>query len=239
MDTAAKPPLASKISALVDTGAAGYRSPDEAKHVLAELRHEYPEFAKFVEQRFARLPETHQDFLVTLLEAATAQDFAVALQRWSRQSEVPLRVRQQAFLAHEHLSSPVDTQYGEALAQANRLRQQLSAPDASVCTAAGELTTVWRDALDTLPFSLALDVARALTASHPEVAIAILQARQSTTDTQETMALADCIATIPVEQSATLLHHMFTETADKGLQKAIKKSLHRLKAQGVDRKSVV
>jgi uncharacterized protein (DUF2236 family) len=58
MDTATKPPLASRIGALAETGIDFKSMPDEARTTLHSLRQEYPELRKFLEHRFARLYRT-------------------------------------------------------------------------------------------------------------------------------------------------------------------------------------
>jgi hypothetical protein len=84
-----------------------------------------------------------------------------------------------------------------------------------------------------LPLCLALDVARALTPDQPHHAIAVLQTLRPMADYQDRLAIADGLAGIVLSESAAVLQDMLGEASNKAVQKAIKKALHRLKAQGV------
>src|SRR5712692_6933078 len=111
MDTATKTSLASRIGALAETGTDFRSAPDEARTTLHSLRQEYPELRKFLEHRFTRLPEAHQQAVLTLFEAAPASDMAPLLQQWSRSAALPLRTRAQALTVQEHYTAPVDAAY--------------------------------------------------------------------------------------------------------------------------------
>ena len=77
MDTATKPSLASRIGALAETGTDFRSAPDEARTTLHSLRQEYPELRKFLEHRFASLPEAQRQAVELLyLEQLSVADAA-------------------------------------------------------------------------------------------------------------------------------------------------------------------
>jgi len=233
MDTATKPSLASRIGALAETGIDFMSAPDEARATLHSLRQEYPELRKFLEQRFARLPEAQQQAVLALCEATSAPEIAPLLPQWSRNTALPLRTRAQALTVQERYNAPVDVTYKDGLAHAVRLLHQLSTPDPSPLAEDGTLLPPWPEELGHLPLSLALDVARELAGEYPETALAVLRAVRPAAGGSEALAWVDVLANIPLADSAILLQELFAESTDKGLHKAIKKALHRLKVQGV------
>jgi hypothetical protein len=233
MDTATKPSLVSRIGALAETGTDFRSAPDEARTTLHSLRQEYPEFRKLLEHRFARLPEAHQQAILALFEVAPAPDMAPLLQQWSRSAALPLRTRTQALIVQERYQAPVDATYRDALSRAVQLLDQLGTLEPSPLAADGTLLSPWPEDLGQLPPSLALDVARELAGAHPDRALAVLRTVRPAAGGNDALAWVDVLANIPLADSATLLQEMLVETTDKGLHKAIRKALHRLKVQGV------
>jgi hypothetical protein len=76
-------------------------------------------------------------------------------------------------------------------------------------------------------------VARALGVEHADLALAVLRAVRPAAGGREALTFVEALGDIPLTGSALLLQEILVETTDKGLQKAIKKTLHRLKVQGV------
>jgi len=233
MDTATKPSLASRIGALAETGTDFRSAPDEARTTLHSLRQEYPELRKFLEHRFARLPEAHQQAVLALFEAAPAPDMAPFLQQWSRSAALPLRTRARALTVQEHDHAPGDPTYRDALSHAVWLLDQLGTAEPSPLAEDGTLPPPWPEELGYLPLSLALDVAHELAGEHPDRALAVLRTVRPAASGSEALAWADVLANIPLADSAVLLQEMLAEGTDKGLHKALRKALHRLKVQGV------
>jgi len=233
MDTATKPSLASRIGALVETGIDFRSAPDEARTTLHSLRQEYPEFRKFMEHRFARLHETQQQVMLALLETAPASDLAPVLQQWGRSAALSLHTRARALAVQEHLSIPIDATYRDGLMQAAWLLDQLRTADVSPLDDNDLLLSPWSEELSQLPLDLELDVARALGVEHADLALAVLRAVRPAAGGRDALTFVEALGDIPLTGSALLLQEILVETTDKGLQKAIKKTLHRLKVQGV------
>jgi hypothetical protein len=233
MDTATKPPLASRIGALAEAGIDFSSAPDEARTTLHSLRQEYPELRKFLEHRFARLSEAQQQAVLALLEAAPAPDLAPLLQQWSRSAALPLHTRARAIEVQEHAHGPVDTAYRTGLVQAAHLLHQLCTAEPSPLDENDALTSPWSEALAQLPLDLRLDVARELGVEHADLTLAVLRAIRPAVSGRDALVFVETLADIPLTGSALLLQELLGETTDKGLQKAIKKALHRLKVQGV------
>jgi len=232
MDTVTKLPLASRIGALAETGIDFRSMPDEARTTLHSLRQEYPELRKFLEHRFARLPEAQQQVVLALLEAP-APDLAPLLQQWSRNGALPLHTRAQAITVQEHGHGPVDPAYRDGLLQAARLLHQLRATEPSPLDENDALSSPWSEELAQLPLGLQLDVARELGVQHADLALAVLRAVRPAASGCEALTYVEALADIPLTGNALLLQEILLETTDRGLQKAIKKALHRLKVQGV------
>lgn len=233
MDTATKLPLAARISALVETGIDFSSAPDEARDTLHSLRQEYPELRKFLEHRFARLSAAQQQVILALLEAAPGPDLAPLLQQWSRSAALPLPTRARAMAVQEHGNGPVDTAYRDELGQATRLLHQLRTAEPSPLDENDALASPWSEELAQLPLDLRLDVASELGVEHADLTLAVLRAIRPAVSGRDTGLLIESLADIPLTGSALLLQELLGETTDKGLQKAIKKALHRLKVQGV------
>jgi hypothetical protein len=233
MDIATKSPLASRIGALAETGIDFSSAPDEARSTLHSLRQEYPELRKFLEHRFARLSEVQQQMVLALLEAAPAPDLVPLLQQWSRSAALPLHTRARAIEVQEHAHGPVDPACRDGLGQAARLLDQLRTAEPSPLDENDALASPWAEELAQLPLDLQLDVARELGVEHADLTLAVLQAIRPAASGRDALILVEALADIPLTGSALLLQELLGETADKGLQKAIKKTLHRLKVQGV------
>ena len=233
MDTATKSPLASRIGALAEAGIDFSGAPDEARTTLHSLRQEYPELRKFLEHRFARLSAAQQQVVLALLEAAPAPDLAPLLQQWSRSAALPLPTRARAIEVQEHANGPVDPAYRAGLVHAAQLLHQLRTAEPSPLDEHDALASPWAEELAQLPLDLRLDVARALGVEHADLTLAVIRASRSAANGRDALLLVEALAEIPLTGSAVLLQEILGETTDKGLQKTIKKALHRLKVQGV------
>jgi len=121
--------------------------------------------------------------------------------------------------------------YREAVSHAVRCLDQLGTTEP--LAEDGTLLPPWPEELGQLPLSLTFDVARELAGEHPDRALAVLRTMRPAARGNEALAWVDGLANIPLTDSATLLQEMLVETTDKGLHKAIRKALHRLKVQGV------
>jgi hypothetical protein len=233
MDTATKLPLAARLGALAETGIDFSSAPDEARTTLHSLRQEYPELRKFLEHRFARLTAAQQQVVLALLAAEPVPDLVPLLQQWSRSTALPLSTRARAMEVQEHAHGPVDTAYRDGLVQAARLLHQLRTAEPSPLDEHDALASPWSEELAQLPLALRLDVARELGVEHADLTLAVLRATHPAASGPNALILVDALADIPLTGSALLLQEILAETTDKGLQKAIKKALHRLKVQGV------
>ena len=233
MDTATKSPLASRIGALAEAGIDFSSAPDEARTTLHSLRQEYPELRKFLEHRFARLSEAQQQMVLALLEAAPAPDLVPLLQQWSRSAALPLHTRARAIEVQEQAHGPVDPAYRDGLVQAARLLYQLRTAEPSPLDENDALASPWSEELAQLPLDLRLDMARELGVEHADLTLAVLRAIRPAASGRDALIFVEALADIPLTGSALLLQELLGETTDKGLQKTIKKALHRLKVQGV------
>jgi hypothetical protein len=207
--------------------------PEEARTTLHSLRQEYPELRKFLEHRFVRLPEAQQQAMLTLLEAAPAPDLAPLLQQWSRNGALPLRTRAQAIAVQEHGTGSVDEAYRDELVHAAGLLSQLRTAEPSPLDENDALAAPWSEALARLALGFQLDIARELGVEHADLALAVLRTVRPAASGREALIFVEALADIPLTGSALLLQEVLQETTDKGLQKTIKKALHRLKVQGV------
>ena len=188
---------------------------------------------KFLEHRFARLSAAQQQVILALLEAAPAPDLGPLLQQWSRSAALPLPTRARAIEVQEHGNGPVDTAYRDGLVHAARLLHQLRTAEPSPLDENDALASPWSEELAQLPLDLRLDVARELGVEHADLTLAVLRAIRPAASGRDTGPFVEALADIPLTGSALLLQELLEETTDKGLQKAIKKALHRLKVQGV------
>ena len=127
----------------------------------------------------------------------------------------------------------MDTAYRDGLVHAARLLHQLRTADPSPLDDDDALASPWSEELAQLPLDLRLDVARELGVQHADLALAVLRAVRPAASARDTGPFVEALADIPLTGSAMLLQELLEETTDKGLQKAIKKALHRLKVQGV------
>jgi len=233
MDTATKSPLASRIGALAETSIDFSSAPEEARTTLHSLRQEYPELRKFLEHRFARLSEAQQQVVLALLEAAPEPDLVPLLQQWSRSTALSLPTRARAIEVQEHASRPVDPAYRDELVQAARVLHQLRTAEPSPLDENDALASPWSEELAQLSLDLRLNVARELGVEHADLTLAVLHTIRPAAGGREALAFVEALADIPLTGSALLLQEILAETTDKGLQKAVKKALHRLKVQGV------
>lgn len=234
VDTLTKPSLASRIGTLAEAGTTVARAPDEASALLASLRQDYPEFHKFLEQRFARLPVAQQHAVLTLLdEASVPGDLLPLCQQWSRNAALAISVRARALALTEGAGGAPTTAESAALTQVAALLPRLRATDPAPLTDDGALVPAVHEAVEALPMALAFAVARELATDHPGVALALLRALRARSRGADAVTLTERLSDVALPESAAVLQDILAETTEKGLQKAVKKALHRLKTQGV------
>lgn len=227
--------IATKIAALAAQAAASDLSPADARQQLDVLCQDGQDLAAFLTRKGMRLPETQQQAVLHLLQAADATEFAAVLQKWCQTQTVSLRTRLHAVAILNRWHVDVDHAQSNAMQQAGALLDDLL----DIATpplredGSGRLVEPWQGRVLALPFTLALDVARDLSLKQPHHAIAVLQTLRPMADNQDRLTLADGLAGIPLPESAAVLQDMLGDASNKTTQKAIKKALHRLKAQGV------
>lgn len=226
-------PLATKIAELAEVGTASELAPTEARALLDNLCHDQPDFARFLERKGTRLPEAHQHALLHLLQAAQATECVPALQQWCHNSALSLHTRVRTVNVLQRIGVQTDTSYQKALLQAEKILGELRTADPAPLSDTGELQTPWYEMVLDLPMALALDLARDLPADQPHNALAVLRTVRPIADAQDRLTLVDRLASIPLTESAVVLHDLLADTTDKAAQKVIKKALHRLKVQGV------
>lgn len=227
--------IATLIADLAAQVPAAAMSPADARQQLDALRSDEQDLSAFLTRRGMRLPETQQQAILHLLQAAEATDFAPVLHKWSQTQTLSLRTRLHAAAILHRWEVDIDQSQHHALQQAGTLLDDLRAADAPPLRedGSGRLAEPLQGRALALPLSLALDVARDLAPTQPHHAIAVLQTVRPVADNQDRLAIADGLAGIPVSESAGVLQNMLGEVSTKAAQKAIKKALHRLKAQGV------
>ena len=210
-------------------------SPADAREQLDALCGDGQSLSAFLTRKGMRLPETQQLAILRLLQAAEATDFAPVLQKWGQTQTVSLRTRLHAVAILNRWEVDIDQAQHRALQQAGALLDDLQAADTLPLQTddTDQLAAPWQSRVLALPLCLALDVARSLAPNQPHRAIAVLQTLRPMADNQDRLAIAEGLAVIPLAESATVLQHMLGEASNKTVQKAIKKALHRLKAQGV------
>jgi hypothetical protein len=208
-------------------------SSTEARDVLSYWLQEHPDFHSFLARKGLRLPETQRQALLRILQAAQATDYASALEPWTTHTALSLRTRALAMRVLDSLGRASDTSYKSALGHAESLLEDLQSCDPVPLTEAGDLQAPWNEKVLNLPLALARDLARELTVEAPQCALALLRTLRPIADAKDRLALVDSLASIPLVESAAILHDILADTTDKAAQKAIKKALHRLKASGV------
>jgi hypothetical protein len=231
--SSAKLSLPEKIAELAGRRAADQLTADEARACMENLRQAFPDFDRFMERRFARLPEPHQRFMLELLQEANFDASVAWIEAWSRSSDLPLAIRAHAGTVLERLGKATDRPYYTALQQTAMTLEHLRDEATEGLTADGTLASRWQQAVLDLPLALALDLAQELAPDYPALALAVLQALRPIVDANDCPTLVRCLGQIPLPEAAATLQGMLAETTDKTLQKTIKKALHRLRAQGV------
>jgi hypothetical protein len=227
--------IATMIADLTARDPAADLSPAEACQQLDALRRDGQDLSAFLTRKGMRLPETQQQAILHVLQAAEATDFAPVLQKWSQTHTVPLRTRLHTVAILNRWEVDIDQAQCNALQQAGALLDDLQAADTLPRQEddSGRLAEPLQGRVLALPLRLALDVARELAPHQPHHAIAVLQTLRPMADNQDRLAIADGLAAIPLSESAAVLQDMLSEVSNKVAQKAIKKARHRLKAQGV------
>ncbi len=227
--------IATKIAELAAQAPAADLSPADARQQLDTLHQDEQDLPAFLTRQGMRLPEAQQQAILHLLQAADATDFAPVLQKWSQTQTVALRTRLHAVSILQRWDVDIDSTQRHALQQAGALLDDMRGTDTPELQedGSGQLAEPLQGRVLALPLKLALDVARDLGPTQPHHAIAVLQTLRLMADNQDRMTIADGLAGIPLSESAAVLQEMLGDASNKAVQKAIKKSLHRLKAQGV------
>ncbi len=225
--------IATMIADLAAQGSAADLSPADARQQLDALRGDGQDLSAFLTRKGTRLSETQQRAILHVLQAAEATDLAPALQLWSQTQTVSLRTRLHTVAILNRWEIDIDQAQCNALQQAGRLLDDLRAADTLAADDSGRLTEPLQGRVLALPLNLALDVARDLASDQPHHVIAVLQTLRPMADHQDRLAIADGLAGIALTESAVVLQEMLGDASNKTAQKAIKKALHRLKAQGV------
>lgn len=234
MKTVEKTSLATRLAALPADEEKWGGATAEAKAVLQSLRQEYPEFDKYLAQKFYRLPEGQQHALLQLMETAQARECAALLQQWSQQSVFPLALRLRVMTVQETLGLPFDVKSRDILVQAEAIRQHLQRQEDSWLTATETLPAPWDDAVNAVPLPIVLEMGRELVTTSPAMALALLRTVQPHVSEDALLLFIETVATIPLQASVTLLQDILAKTNDKAIQKAIKKALHQLKSHGLE-----
>jgi hypothetical protein len=206
-------------------------SSPEALAMLDALRQEEPDFSRFLSRRGTRLPAVQQRAFLRLVQAAQATDYIPLLQQWRTHPTLSIETRALAVSVLKTLGASTDSSDDKALQRTSGLLQKMRTQDP--LTDEGALQAPWHDEVLDLSPALVLEMAHALTADYPQRALAVLRTLEPTVQGQDRLALIDHLATIPLSESASTLQDMLAENADKAVQKAVKKALHRLKALGV------
>ena len=227
--------IATQIADLAAQAPAADLSPVEAREQLDALRGDGQDLSAFLTRKGLRLPETQQRAVLHVLQVAEATDLVPVLQKWSQTQTVPLRTRLHSAAILSGWGVDIDLAQRNALQQAGATLDNLRTIDAPPLQedGSGRLTDPLQGRVLALPLSLALDVARDLALDQPHHALAVLQTLRPMADNQDRLAIADGLAGIATAESAAVLQDMLGEASGKAAQKAIKKALHRLKAQGV------
>ncbi|WP_089942201.1 hypothetical protein [Candidatus Entotheonella palauensis] len=227
--------IATMIADLAAQAPAAEPLPADARQQLDALRGDGQDLAAFLTRKGMRLPETQQQAVLHLLQAAEATDFVPVLQKWSQAQTVSLRTRLHTVAILNRWEIDIDQAQRHALQQAGALLEDLRNTDAPPLheDGSGQLAEPLQGRVLALPLNLALDVARDLASNQPYHAIAVLQTLRPMADNQDRLAIADGLAGIALSESAAVLQDMLSEASNKAAQKAIKKALHRLKAQRV------
>jgi hypothetical protein len=210
-------------------------SSDDARQQLDELCGSGQDLSAFLTRKGTRLPETQQQAILRVLRAAEATDYVPVLQTWRQTQTVPLRTRLQAVELLNHWQADRDPSQLDTLRQAGAVLNDLEAMEQPPLLEDGSdrLAEPLQGRVLALPLSVALDVARDPAPHQPHHALAVLQTLRPIADQQAPQSIVDALALVPVPESAVILQNMLVDVPNKAAQKAIKKALHRLKAQGV------
>lgn len=226
--------LADRIAELAETLAGQTLSASDVVTYWQELLHDYPDIAKFLRRRFSRLPGSHQQLILQLLQGSEGDDYRELLQAWSQDAGLDFTIRLAALEVVKKLGEAIDTSFYAELLQVCQLYRQLRQEGAAALTQVGDLHDPWRDAVDQLPFNLAIALGRQLSATQPSVGLAVLRALLPMPDAKDCITVVETVAHIALPESVQMLHKLLAETTEKNLQKTIKKALHRLRTQGVE-----
>lgn len=226
--------LAAKLAELAELDPDTEISSDDARHLLEQWTNEQSDLASFITRKGTRLPNAQQHALLRVLQSAEDTNYVPALTSWTTHTALSLSTRAMAMVVLESLGAATDTPSYKILQEADTLYRDLGSAAPPPLTESNHLSPPWSDRALNLPFALALDLARDLTATHPHLALALLHTLRPIVDGKDRLALVDRLSSIPSAESAAMLQEILAEATDKTSQKAIKKALHRLKAQGVD-----
>jgi hypothetical protein len=225
--------LADRIAELADTASAQSLSEAEVGTCWQGLVAEYPDIAKFLRRRFSRLAVSHQLLILQLLQGAEDGDYIKLLQAWSQDAGLDFSIRLGALDVASKLGAAIDTSFYEELQHVCQLCNQLCQEEATSLTEAGDLHDRWRDTVVELPLNLAIALGRQLSALQPLTGLAIFRALLPALDVKDRLTVVDNVSQIAQPESVQVLLNLLAETTEKGLQKTIKKALHRLRSQGL------
>ncbi len=209
-------------------------SKNEAVVLWQELIAIFADTSKFLQRRFSRLSHSQQAFVVQLLEASEDDQTTTLLQAWGQDASLGFAIRVEALTVARKQGAAIDMPLYDRLLNVCRMLNSMQQETATALADDGNLQAHWRHAVDPLPLSLALGLGRQLSATHPWIGLAVLRALLPGMDAQDTPSIVESIAQIALPESVEVLQALLTERPEKGLQKIIKKALHRLRSQGLE-----
>jgi hypothetical protein len=227
--------LAERIAELAEILSVPSLSDAEVVTYWQSLLAAYPDIAKFLRRRFSRLPLSHQLLIVQLLQAAEGDVYMQLLQTWGQDAGLDFSVRLAALQSAQKLGAAIDSASFEQLRNVCQLSSQLSqAGITALMEESGNLDARWQDAVMQLPLNLAMALGRQLSGLHPLLGLAVFRALLPMLDAKDRLMMVDNVAQIALPESVEMLLDLLADTTEKGLQKAIKKALHRLRSQGLE-----
>lgn len=226
--------IVDRIAELAETVDEQALSETERRTYWQGLVADFPDIEKFLRRRFCRLPQSHQQLILQLMQGAEDGGYPKLLGAWSQDIGLDFSIRVGALEVTQKLGQAIDTSFYEALQHVDQLCKQLRQEGTAALTDDRNLNDPWRQAVIQLPLSLAIDLGRQLSATHPLVGLAIFRALLPVLDAKDRLTVIDRVAQIALPESVQMLHKLLAETAEKGLQKTIKKALHRLRSQGLE-----
>ncbi|MCZ6873048.1 MAG: hypothetical protein O7G88_05900 [bacterium] len=209
-------------------------SKNEAVVHWQELIAIFAETSKFLQRRFSRLSHAQQTFVLQLIAASEDNQYSILLQAWGQDASLGFAIRVEALKVAAKQGAAIDTPLYGGLLNVCQMLNSLQQESATALADDGNLQAHWRHAVNHLPLSLALGLGRQLSATHASIGLAVLRALLPAMDAQGTPSIVESIAQIALPESVEVLQALLTDRPKKGLQKIIKKALHRLRSQGLE-----